>query len=188
MTQPPPPRTSRQILPRLSAPLAKLRKQWLTMVKDLDPQAALAVLRDKIQGEASEAVRLGNIAAQSWIIRQRLTTLQTALHGQPIAASHVSSSDVTQMPDLNDAPSADPDKAQNAANIAATDAQTWTNLRILQETEVNGMRFFAGTTIQVHDDDAQKLIAANSAELVTEAAETSSKRRTRTSKKADPKK
>ena len=188
MTPPPPPRASRQILPRLSAPITKLRKQWLTMVKDLDPQAALVLLRDQLKGEASEVVRLGNIAAQSWIIRQRLTTLQKALHGQPIAASRVDSPDATEMPVHTDVPPAEPDKAQNDENIAATDVQRWTKLRILQETEVNGMRFFAGTTIQVHDDDAKKLIVANSAELVTEAVETSPKLRTRTSKKADPKK
>jgi len=188
MTPPPPPRASRQILPRLSAPITRLRRQWLTMVKDLDPQAALAVLRDRLKGEASEAVRLGNIAAQSWIIRQRLTTLQTALHEQLITAPRVDSPDAAEMPDLTNVPSTEPDKVQNAANIAATDSPSWTKLRILQETEVNGMRFFAGTTIQVHDDDAQKLIAANSAELVTEPTETSPKRRSRMPKKADPKK
>jgi hypothetical protein len=92
------------------------------------------------------------------------------------------------MPDLTNVSSTEPDKVQNAANIAATGSPSWTKLRILQETEVNGMRFFAGTTIQVHDDDAQKLIAANSAELVTEPTETSPKRRSRMPKKADPKK
>lgn len=188
MTQRSPTHASPQILPRLSAPITKLRKQWLSVVKDLDPQAALAVLRDKLKGEAVEAVRLGNIAAQSWIIRQRLTALQTALHGQPVAVLRDDSPAPAELTDPADAPSGMQDEAQNAANTAATDAQSWTKLRILQETEVNGMRFFAGTTIQVHEDDAQKLIAANSAELETEAAETSPKRRTRSSKKADQEK
>ena len=174
---------SQQVMPRLSAPITKLRKQWLSMVKDLDLQAALAVLRDKLKGETVEAVRLGNIAAQSWIIRQRLTALQAALHGQPVAALRDDSPNSAAMIDTATSQSITQNEAEKAAILTTKPAQSWIKLRILQETEVNGVRFFAGTTIQVHEDDAQKLIAANSAEHVTEAAEVSPQRRTRSTKK-----
>lgn len=174
---------SQQVMPRLSAPITKLRKQWLSLVKDLDLQAALAVLRDKLKGETVEAVRLGNIAAQSWIIRQRLTALQAALHGQPVAALRDDSPNPAEMIDTATSQSVTQSEAEKAAILATKPAHSWIKLRILQETEVNGVRFFAGTTIQVHEDDAQKLIAANSAEHVTEAAEVSPQRRPRSTKK-----
>ena len=60
----------------------------------------------------------------------------------------------------------------------------WIKLRILAETEVNGMRFFEGSTIEVRNEDAHKLIAAKSAEAA-EVDGTAS--RTRASKtKAKP--
>ena len=154
-----------KIQPRLSAPLARLRKQCLGAVKDLAPQSALAVLRERFAQETDGAMRLGNIAAQSWIIRQRLISLQTEIHGQQAQPPHSDVADeapaVTTANTGNSAPEAlaETVEAQTAA------APEWIKLRILTETEVNGMRFFAGSTIEVRSDDARKLIAAKSAEV-----------------------
>ena len=68
------------------------------------------------------------------------------------------------------------------------DGESWTKVRILEETEVNGMRFFAGTTIQVHEEDARKLIEAKSAELVAPSEEAASKPTARAAKKTASKK
>ena len=42
----------------------------------------------------------------------------------------------------------------------------WQLVKIIEETEVNGMQFFENTTINVSDADAEKLISANKAEKV----------------------
>ena len=174
-----------KIHPRLSAPLAKLRKQWLTAVKDLAPQAALVVLRERMAQETDGAVRLGNIAAQSWIIRQRLFGLQAAIHGhraQPqnaeVAGPMLAEATAGAAASLAEAPS------ETVEAPPAASAPEWIKLRILAETEVNGMRFFEGSTIEVRNEDARKLIAAKSAEAA-EVDGTAS--RTRASKtKAKP--
>lgn len=177
------------IQPRLSAPLSKLRKQWLTSVKDLEPQAALAVLRQRLQSETDGAVRLGNMAAQSWIVRQRLTGLQAALHGVPVSVvSEEPEPEVVDAITAELTPTAEAAPAEEQDVAAAPEGAEWTKLRILAETEVNGMRFFAGTTIQVHEEDARKLIEAKSAERVEASEDAAPPRPARSSKKAPPKK
>lgn len=183
------PSTQAKIMPRLSAPLSKLRKQWLNSVADLDPQAALAVLRDHLQGETDGAVRLGNMAAQSWIIRQRLIGLQAGLYGQPVVEVAEDAEPETVTATASEPPEATQALApDNVDATAAPQGEGWTKLRILDETEVKGMRFFAGTTIQVHEEDARKLIEAKSAELVDAAEEAEPTRPARSTKKAAPKK
>lgn len=192
MAQRPSPNSQAKIMPRLSAPLSKLRKQWLNSVAELDPQAALAVLRERLQGETDGAVRLGNMAAQSWILRQRLIGLQTVLHGSPVVAK-----DTPPVPTSDDGAATTGDASSEAqaapsdtAEAKAPDAEadSWTKLRILAETEVNGMRFFEGTTIQVREEDARKLIQAKSAETIEDSADKAPAKTTRTATKAARKK
>jgi hypothetical protein len=155
-----------KIQPRLSAPLARLRKQWLSAVKDLAPQSALAVLRERFAQETDGAMRLGNIAAQSWIIRQRLISLQTSIHGHQAQPPHADVADeAPAVATANTATSA-PEALAERVEAPPAAAPEWIKLRILRETEVNGMRFFEGSTIEVRSDDARKLIAAKSAEGV----------------------
>ena len=191
MTQRAPQSAQPAILPRLSAPLTKLRKLWLNSVKDLDPQAALAVLRQRLKSETDEASRLGNIAAQSWIVRQRLLSLQAVLHAQPVLApaqdaepEAAKTIEAAQAAPLEQAAIED----QEAGPAPAPEGESWAKVRILEETEVNGMRFFAGTTIQVHKEYARKLIEAQSAELVSSIEEAASKPKARPAKKTAPKK
>lgn len=182
-----------KILPRLSAPLTKLRKQWLSSVKELEPQAALAVLRQRLQDETEGATRLGNIAAQSWIVRQRLIGLQAALHGVPVMVDLEEPEPETAIA-TPAAASADPSPMAEVAGpdhvdaLAAPQGPGWVKLRILLETEVNGMRFFEGSTIEVREEDARKLIEAKSAEPVEATGDGAPAPAAKSNRKAPPKK
>lgn len=192
MAQRPSPNSQAKIMPRLSAPLSKIRKQLLNSVAELDHEAALAVLREYLQGETNGAVRLGNMAAQSWIIRQRLTRLQIALHGTPSVAEDqppVPSSE-HGVATTDEPSSGGPAVAANTQKAEAPKEEVggWTKLRILAETELNGMRLFEGTTIQVRGEDARKLIEMKSAETVEDSEEAAPAKATRATKKAVPKK
>ena len=68
---------------------------------------------------------------------------------------------------------------------ATDDAVTisgWQKVKILKETEVNGMQFFENTTINVSKDDADKLITAKKAILADDGMPDN------TSKKSTPQK
>lgn len=191
MTKRPSPNSQANVMPRLSAPLSKLRKKWLNSVAELDPQAAIALLRERLEGETDGAVRLGNMAAQSWIIRQRLIGLQTVLHGTLVVAEdqplEPSSEDgVATTVDTSSAGQLAPSETPEL-EAPKEEAGGWTKLRILAETEVNGMRFFEGTTIQVREEDARRLLEAKSAETVEDTANPASAKATRATKKAVPK-
>lgn len=191
MAQRPSSNSPARIMPRLSAPLSKIRKQLLNSVAELDPEAALAVLREYLQGETNGAVRLGNMAAQSWIIRQRLIRLQTVLHGTPSVAEDEPSLPSSEhgLTTTDETSSVGPAAASNApeAKELKEEAGGWTKLRILVESELNGMRFFEGTTIEVREEDARKLIEAKSAETVEDSAEAAPAKATRATRKAAPK-
>lgn len=193
MAQRPQQNAEAKLLPRLSAPLTKLRKQWLSSVKDLEPQAALAVLRQRLQKETEGAARLGNIAAQSWIVRQRLIGLQAVLHGVPVVIEVEDPKPDTAVA-ASQAASADPARMVEAAGpgpgepVAAPQGPGWIKLRILVETEVNGMRFFAGSIIEVREEDARKLIEVQSAEAVETPVNPAPVRGGKSTKKAAPKK
>jgi len=58
-------------------------------------------------------------------------------------------------------------KSEEPVKLTAQDGPTgWQLVKIIKETEVNGMQFFENTTINVSDADAEKLISANKAEKV----------------------
>ena len=116
-------------------------------------------------------------------------SLQSALHGLPVASvSEVAEPQVVAATPTEDLATVEAAPAENDDIPTAPQNDDWTKLRILEETEVNGMRFFAGTTIQVHADDARKLIEAKSAELAEPIENAASKPTARPSKKTAPKK
>lgn len=177
------------IMPRLSAPLTAMRRQFLNAVKSLPAEDAMETLRKGLAQETSELARLGNLAAQSWIVRQRLTALQEqtgtlvrALREDAAAepASPPAEGQAATPEPVAQTPTDTPIEPQPAA------PEGWRKLRITNETEVNGMIFFAGSTIQVQEDDAEKLVASGHAEVFVQEAEPGkSKRKSKASAKKD---
>ena len=116
-------------------------------------------------------------------------SLQSVLHGLPDASvGEVAEPPVVAATQTEKIAAAEAAPAESDNIPTAPQNDDWTKLRILEETEVNGMRFFAGTTIQVHADDARKLIEAKSAELAEPIEEAAQKPKARPAKKAAPKK
>lgn len=157
------------ITPKLSARLTSVRRQFLNKVKNLNSEEAIEILREGLNGETTELARLGNLAAQSWIVRQRLTALLQQTGTLPPPPDILpEEEDQTAEENTENMPSAI-DTPDEVPQLEASPAPGgWRKLRITQETEVNGMIFFAGSTIQVQNDDAQKLIDAGQAEQFNE--------------------
>ena len=176
------------ITPKLSAPLATVRRQFLNAVKSLTAEEAIETLRKGLEQETSELARLGNLAAQSWIVRQRLIALQQQTGTLEAPKDEVAEADESQA-------SAETENTETPPEAAVPDAPPpesedeadgWSKLRITHETEVNGMIFFAGSTIQVQAGDAQKLIESGHAEELTEAPAPKKSRKKRAKPKPKP--
>lgn len=104
--------------------------------------------------EEDEQKRLGILAARVYILRQRIARIAEGDPDRVVGSA---------APKARDLMPADADLAGGEAGTSE-----WTRLRILDDCEVNGVRFPKTVIIDVKSEDAEKLIASGSAELVEE--------------------
>ena len=111
-------------------------------------------VKQLLSREEDEQKRLGILAARVYILRQRI--------------SKIAEGDVERV--VGSAAPKAGDLMAGDGNVAGGDsgATEWTRLRILDDCEVNGVRFPKTVIIDVKTEDAKKLIASGSAELVEE--------------------
>ena len=114
-------------------------------------------VKNLLTHEEDEQKRLGILAARVYILRQRIANIAGGEQERVITSASPKAEDV--MP--SDA---------NATDGANNDAETseWTRLRILDDCEVNGVRFPKTVIIDVKSEDAEKLISSGKAELAVE--------------------
>ena len=106
-------------------------------------------LQSLINDETETLTRLGVMAARVEILRMRLGMLTGRDH-------HKNSDHKTLEVDEAD------EKEEEE-----TSTTEWMTLRISEASEVNGVRFPEGIIIDVHIDDAKKLLESNKAELIS---------------------
>ena len=104
--------------------------------------------------EQDEQKRLGVLAARVYILRQRIAKLSEVDNERV----------VTSAPPK---PEADTANAESQ-NAGEENVSEWTRLRILEDCEVNGVRFPKTVIIDVKSEDAAKLIENGNAELIEE--------------------
>ena len=118
-------------------------------------------LKMLLSKEQDEQKRLGILAARVYILRQRIVALAEAGSERVISAASPALQD-TQTASLPD------------TDVGGDTGSEWTRLRILDDCEVNGVRFPKTVIIDVRTEDAQRLIDSGNAELVDETPPTSS--------------
>ena len=111
--------------------------------------------------EEDEQKRLGILAARVYILRQRIMSIA---EGDP---ERVVTSASPKPKDLAG------EEATDAGGDSETTTSEWTRLRILEDCEVNGVRFPKTVIIDVKSIDAQRLIDSGNAELMEERPEAS---------------
>lgn len=118
-------------------------------------------LKMLLSNEQDEQKRLGILAARVYILRQRIATLAEPVPERVVSAASPKPLDT----------GADSEGDVEAGGDASSE---WTRLRILDDCEVNGVRFPKTVIIDVKSSDAQRLIDSGNAELVEEPPETAS--------------
>jgi len=146
---------------KLSANLMRIRTKILKTVQDETLDDALSFLKERYNVEKDVNIRLATMAAQSWIIRQKFVRI--GLDEPSSVKDHMGEF----LPKNKLAAMKPKAKSEEPVKLTAQDGPTgWQLVKIIKETEVNGMQFFENTTINVSDADAEKLISANKAEKV----------------------
>ena len=104
--------------------------------------------------EQDEQKRLGILAARVYILRQRIAKLSEVDNERVVTSA---------------APKPEADTAKTESQDAGDEnASEWTRLRILEDCEVNGVRFPKTVIIDVKSEDAAKLVENGNAELIEE--------------------
>ena len=114
-------------------------------------------VKNLLNHEEDEQKRLGILAARVYILRQRIANIAGGEQERVITGASPKAEDV--MP-------SDTNATDGATNEA--EASEWTRLRILDDCEVNGVRFPKTVIIDVKSEDAEKLISSGKAELAVE--------------------
>ncbi len=162
------PKVTESGLPALSAQMKRLRLKFLKSVKSESLDQALETLRLNLAKEKDETARLGSLAAQTWLIRQRLLSIASDDVPQVADFLEVLEPARSKLNFVAKTPTQEQTDVTDVANASAD--QAWETVKILEETVVNGMRFFKDFVVKVNAEDAQKLVHAKKAEIVTEDA------------------
>ena len=115
-------------------------------------------VKQLLSREEDEQKRLGILAARVYILRQRISRIAEGDLDRVVGSAAPKASDLMTGADhgADDGAGGEPGSGE------------WTRLRILDDCEVNGVRFPKTVIIDVKTEDANKLIASGSAELVEE--------------------
>ena len=151
---------------KFSAQVASARDKWLKLSADETLETVLEFLRSKYAEERNNNRRLGNLAAQTWIIRRKLENMPSdpatkiaQILEDPTNAKNQKKVETKQeetTPNQTDGASSDP--------TGETD-EAMTVINILEEVSINEMRFFAGSRVEVSKADADRLIKAGKAKM-----------------------
>ena len=114
-------------------------------------------VKNLLTHEEDEQKRLGILAARVYILRQRIANIAGGEQERVITSAS---------PKADDLMPSDTNATESATNEA--EVSEWTRLRILDDCEVNGVRFPKTVIIDVKSEDAEKLISSGKAELATE--------------------
>ena len=149
---------------KFSAQVASARDKWLKLSADETLETVLEFLRSKYAEEGNNNRRLGNLAAQTWIIRRKLENMpsdpETKI-GRILENPNNAKSQKSVKTKKQETAQVEADEASSDPTTETVDAMTVIN--ILEEVSINDMRFFAGSRVELSKADADRLIKAGKA-------------------------
>ena len=138
----------------LSAVTIAVRDKVIEKFADQPLDAMNESVKKLLSSEEDEQKRLGILAARVYILRQRILKIADGDPDRVVGSAAPKAENLA--PDSFDAPDAESGSSE------------WTRLRILEDCEVNGVRFPKTVIIDVKTEDAERLIENGKAELIVE--------------------
>lgn len=138
----------------------KVRDAVIAQYADKPLEEVNEFIKQMLEKEEDEQKRLGLLAARVYILRMRIMTLFGTAEAPAAAPANTDTQPA-------EAASGTADKAEDQpeGEQPAGEAADWKRLRILETSEVNGVKFLAGMILDVNRADAEKLIENGKAEL-----------------------
>lgn len=151
---------------KFSAQVTSARDRWLKLSADETLGSVLEFLRSKYTDEQNNNRRLGNLAAQTWIIRTKLDNMPSdpTIKISQILANPKNAKVQKINKAMNDE-TARSDVAEPNSDPNVDADKTMATIYITEEAKINEMRFFAGSRVEVSKADADRLIKAGKAQI-----------------------
>lgn len=150
----------------LSARTLKVRDAIIEKCKDQSVEEMSRFIKQLLDQETNEQKRLGLLAARVHLLRTKISTLL----GIDIKFDAVSDAKGSvQVTGASANTARDDDDSASLPESATNNNLEWTRVKILEDSEVNSVRFPAGVIIDALAGDAEKLIEMGKAEIVNSA-------------------
>ena len=140
--------------------ILRARDELLEKYSDKSFEEQITFYKAVIEGEKDSLARLSAMAARVYILRKRLALLAgNLMEDQLDELSNKQTgfdldSSLTEISDVKD------------PEVIGND-KSWMRLRIVDSSEVNGVRFPAGVVIDVKREDGEKLIESGKADFIS---------------------
>ena len=146
---------------KLDPETARIRDAIIESFRDRPISEINGMAKKVLSIETDPVKRLGMLAARVYLLRHRIMNLK------------MGAEDIDQLGAANK----QNQKTEGDTGAAEDDSSTqsgdsdWIRVRMLEEAEMNGMRFFEGIVVDVRKEDATKLVESGQAQIVAEQPE-----------------
>ena len=151
----------------LSAMTIKVRDAVIQKCEGQNLEEMTQFIKQLLEHETNEQKRLGVLAARVYLLREKIAFLLEQSFdsdsAEMIRQRHSENMENLKKPSGAQKKSAKKDEKNEEV---AAEGDGWMRVRILEDSEVNEIRFPAGVVIDVHTSDAQKLVDAGKAEKI----------------------
>lgn len=158
--------------PELTPEVKAARAKFLEHVADFTLQDAIITLNNMLEKLEDRTQRLGNLAAQTWIVRKRI---QAVISGreETVRQSLLLKAAGAEQPTAKISAAQAKEMLKKKMKLRGSEekpkpeeTEDWVRIRMIKEAEVNGMVFFENSVLQVKRVDAQSLLDEKIAEVV----------------------
>ena len=146
---------------KLDPETARIRDAIIESFRDRPISEINGMAKKVLSIETDPVKRLGMLAARVYLLRHRIMNLK--MGAEDIDRLGSANKQSQQAEGVTDA-------ADENDNVQ-TGETDWIRVRMLEEAEMNGMRFFEGIVVDVRKEDATKLVESGRAQIVAEQPE-----------------
>ena len=149
----------------LSATTIKVRDAVIQKCEGKDLDEMTQFIKQLLEHETNEQKRLGVLAARVYLLREKILLLKDDNFDDD-SAENIKSRHKGGIRNDSEESESEETASEQAPEEGKKKNVDWMRVKITENSEVNGIRFPSGVTIDVIKKDAEKLITAGKAEKV----------------------
>lgn len=152
----------------LSATTIKVRDAVIQKCEGKNLQEMTQFIKGLLEHEENDQKRLGVLAARVYLLREKIMLIKSDDDSIDDSADHIKTrhNHVMEIKKMEKEGDTIPDMQEEAAEDTAP--SNWMRVRIIENAEVNNVRFPAGVVIDAFTEDAQRLVDSGKAEIIAD--------------------